>query len=156
MGEVLTVWGIIIAVIGAAFLGISLAEESFSSVVLSLIITVIGGSLLICGLSISEDSWECCNETIRSEYCSECGKARPAECKNWTCCDHEYDNDIKFCPDCGAARPTDDDTTNNIVVKDNENVEVNVNSGGVVIVEDNIENAEAENDISTTVPDENT
>ena len=54
----------------------------------------------------------------------------------WTCCDHERDSDIKFCPDCGKARPVENNTTNNIVVKDNENVEINVNDDSVVVIED--------------------
>ncbi len=84
----------------------------------------------------SDNLWTCCNNEIHSEYCSECGKAKPIECKGWTCCDHERDSDVKFCPDCGKARPTNDGTVNNIVVKNNENVEINVNDDSVVIVED--------------------
>lgn len=102
------------------------------------------------------ECWKCCNQMNESQYCTECGKEKPAEYKNWTCCEREHDKDIKFCPDCGKARPGNNDTINNVVVKDNENVEVNVNSGGVVIIEDDIKNTETNNDVPTTVPDADT
>ena len=145
----LTLGGLVIAII-------SICEEEPMQAAIGILLLVIG---LASSLTVSErieDPWSCCGNEIHSEYCSECGKARPAECKGWECCNHALDKDIKFCPYCGEARPTDNGTTNNIVVKDNENVEINVNTEGVVIVKDNIENAETENDTSTTVPDADT
>lgn len=116
---------------------VSLLDEEYLVAFFGILFGIIGlfGAALISG-EYNEDAWRCCGETITSEYCSECGKQKPVECKKWTCCNHEHDKDIKFCPNCGKARPTDDNTTNNIVVKDNENVEINVNDDGVVVIED--------------------
>ena len=51
------------------------------------------------------ECWKCCNQMNESQYCTECGKEKPAEYKNWTCCEREHDKDIKFCPDCGSPKP---------------------------------------------------
>jgi hypothetical protein len=124
----LTLGGLVIAII-------SIFEEEPVQAAIGILLLVIG---LASSLTVSErieDPWNCCGNEIHSEYCSECGKARPAECKDWECCDHERDSNVKFCPDCGKSKPASDNTTNNIVVKDNENVEINVNDD-VVVVED--------------------
>lgn len=134
--EALFLLCVLLILIGAVVAIYSLFDEEPIAAALGIILLVIG---LSGGIAISEhieDSWTCCGDEIHSEYCCECGKARPVECKNWTCCDHEHDKDVKFCPDCGKARPAEDNTTNNIIVKDNENVEINVNDDSVVVVED--------------------
>ncbi len=140
--------------IGAIVLTVTFDEPAILIFTLVFAFTAI---FSLCGYcSLAEDSWECCGDTITSEYCCECGKEKPAECKGWKCCNHELGKDINFCPDCGKAKPVNNSITNNIIVKDNENVEVNINSDGVVIVEDDIKSTETNNDTPTTVPDSDT
>ena len=130
--ELLFSFCLVLCAIGFLMAIISAFEAELVTLDLGIILCIIG---LVGALITSEhieDSWTCCGNEIHSEYCSECGEARPVECKDWTCCDHEYDSNIKFCPDCGKPKPTTD-ITNNIVVKDNENVNININDDKVVI-----------------------
>lgn len=136
--ELLLTFCVILCIVGFAIAILSMFESGEPIAIgLGIILGFIGllGTLAI-DEHIAENSWTCCGNEIHSEYCCECGKEKPIEYRDWTCCDHKHDNNIKFCPDCGKAKPVEDNITNNIVIKDNENVEVNVNDNSVVIIED--------------------
>lgn len=101
---ILGIMGCILCLILAIItLVISIKEkdgEGFIYFIVCLFLAIIIGLLTHDNIVKAPLEWSCCDNTIYSEYCPDCGKERSDV---WICCDVEVEGN--FCSNCGEKRP---------------------------------------------------